>query len=210
MRGVYAITDEQLITENQFLEKVEQSLRGGVHVVQYRNKHSLPTIRFNQAQSLLALCRSYQVPLIINDDVMLAKQIGADGVHLGKTDRTIAVARTVLGNQAIIGASCYNQLNLAEQAVKAGANYIAFGRFFPSRTKPEAVPASLDLLTTARALFSCPIVAIGGITPENAASLIAAGADCVAVIHGIFGQKQIQTETQRYVELFHPTVPTSD
>jgi len=202
MRGLYAITDNILIKKDKFIATVEQALQGGAAVIQYRDKNTPFDDKVLQALELSALCRQYHVPLIINDDVKLAKQIDADGVHLGKDDGTIATAREFLGKHSIIGVSCYNQLDLAQQAVQAGANYIAFGRFFPSHTKPNAVLASPDLLIAARQLFSCPIVAIGGITPENAEPLVAAGADCLAVIHGIFGQTQVRVAAQNYAQLY--------
>lgn len=205
MRGLYAITDNQLIQKDKFIETIEQALQGGATTLQYRDKETPFDARVIQAQELLALCRHYQVPLIINDDVMLAKRIGADGVHLGKEDGKIADARAFLGKHSMIGVSCYNQLGLAQQAVQAGANYIAFGRFFPSQTKPHAVLATLDLLIAARQMCSCPIVVIGGITPENAIPLVAAGADCLAVIHGLFGQTSVKTAAQRYVALYYST-----
>lgn len=202
MRGLYAITDNVLIENNKFIATIEQALQGGAAVIQYRDKNTPFDDKVLQAHELLALCHQYHVPLIINDDVKLAKQIGADGVHLGKDDGTIAAAREFLGKHSIIGVSCYNQLNLAQQAVQSGANYIAFGRFFPSHTKPHAVLASPDLLIAAHQLFSCPIVAIGGITPENAEPLIAAGADCLAVVHGVFGQAQVNVAARNYAQLY--------
>jgi thiamine-phosphate pyrophosphorylase len=139
---------------------------------------------------------------IINDDVTLAKETQADGVHLGREDAAIAQARKQLGSRAIIGVSCYNELARAEQAAAQGADYVAFGRFFPSRTKPQAVPASLDLLREAKKKLHIPVVAIGGITPENGASLIAAGANALAVIEGVFGQADVRAAAERYASLF--------
>jgi thiamine-phosphate pyrophosphorylase len=204
IQGLYAVTDGTLIPEHCFSYNVEQAIIGGARVVQYRDKNTNKLRKLEQAQSLLKLCRHYGVPFIINDDVTLAKQIGADGVHLGQEDSSILIAREVLGDKAIIGASCYNQLSLAERAVIDGANYIAFGSVFPSRIKPRAVAAPLTLLQQARALFSCPIVAIGGITPENAPSVLDTGVDAVAVVYGIFGQRDIFLAAQRYAKLFTP------
>lgn len=202
IQGLYAITDSTLIPPHCFVYSVEQAIIGGVRIVQYRDKYSDKLHKLEQAQALLKLCRRYDVPLIINDDISLAQHIGADGVHLGRDDRSIVTARKQLGANAIIGASCYNQLDLAEQAVAEGADYIAFGSFFPSRIKPRAVSASLNLLITARNQFDCPIVAIGGITPENAPSLLSAGADALAVIYGIFGQRDLFLAAKQYALLF--------
>ncbi len=202
LRGLYAITDKQLIPNDQLVERVEQAIKGGAKVVQYRDKSTDEPYRLTQAMALQQLCQHYQIPLLINDDIRLAQQVGAAGVHLGKEDAHLTAARQLLGNTAIIGISCYNQLILAQHAIANGANYIAFGRFFDSQIKPNAVVATLELLRTARQQFSCPIVAIGGITPENGGTLIAAGADSLAVIHGLFGQANVMTAATRYAKLF--------
>jgi thiamine-phosphate pyrophosphorylase len=148
------------------------------------------------------VCRQHGVLFIINDDVTLAKETRADGVHLGREDVPLAEARKLLGTRAIIGVSCYNELARAQAAQKQGADYVAFGRFFPSRTKPQAVQANLDLLREAKRKLHIPVVAIGGITPENGASLIAAGADALAVIEGVFGQADVRAAAERYARLF--------
>ncbi len=202
LRGLYAITDHQLIPADQFVEIVEQAILGGAKVIQYRNKTENYALRVKQAQALRALCNCYQIPLIINDDLALMQTVKADGIHLGKKDASVITAREMLGNEVIIGISCYNQLTMAQQALNHGASYIAFGSFFPSPTKPQAVSASVELLTTARPTLDCPIVAIGGITPDNGAQLIAAGADSLAVIHGIFGQSDIVAAARRYAQLW--------
>ncbi|WP_353569839.1 thiamine phosphate synthase [Candidatus Albibeggiatoa sp. nov. BB20] len=204
IQGLYVITDSQLIPEQHFLSMVEAALRGGSKVVQYRDKTNDPQKRLNQATALKTLCHQYAVPLIINDDIDLAQQIQADGVHLGKQDASLSKAREQLGKHAIIGISCYNQLALAQQAVDNDADYIAFGRFFNSVTKPEAIPASIDLLHQARQQFSCPIVAIGGITPENGRQLLDAGANSLAVINGVFSEstpQAVQAAANRYFQL---------
>lgn len=202
LRGLYAITDSDLIPTDQLKEKVEQAIQGGSRLIQYRDKSNDYLQRFEQISILRDLCRTHEVPLIINDDVKLAKLVRAQGVHLGKEDVDVMSARALLGEDAIIGVSCYNQLSLAQHAIKSGASYVAFGSFFDSHTKPKAVCASIDLLYQAHNLLNCPIVAIGGITPDNGAKLIAAGADCLAVIHGLFGQKDVLTAAQRYAKLF--------
>jgi len=190
---------------------VEQALRGGARLIQYRDKSTDATRRLAQAQALNTLCQHYEAPLIINDDVELAAQAGAAGVHIGKgaagvhigkDDPAFATARARLGKKAIIGVSCYNQIDLALDAEQAGADHVAFGAFFPSPTKPAEIRASIELLREARARLRIPIVAIGGITPENAPPLLKAGADALAVISGVFGQPDIQSAAARYAALF--------
>ncbi|MEW8028594.1 MAG: thiamine phosphate synthase [Candidatus Thiodiazotropha sp.] len=204
LRGLYAITDAQLSPGQYLLQHVEQALLGGAAVIQYRNKSDDASRRLADAMALQRLCSDYAALLIINDDIELAKQVGADGVHLGAEDDAPSSARNILGEDAIIGVSCYNHLALARKAVAAGSDYIAFGRFFPSRIKPDAVQAQSELLTIAKDEFKLPLVAIGGITPENGAPLISAGADMLAVIHGVFGQTDIQAACRRLTKLFEP------
>ena len=200
--GLYAVTDSQLIPAQALAEDVAQAIAGGACLIQYRDKqHSLPE-RKRAAARLLRLCEQQGVPLIINDDVELARETGADGVHLGRHDASISEARERLGATAIIGASCYNRLESAVAAARAGASYIAFGRFFPSHSKPDAVQADLELLTQARAQLDLPIAAIGGITPENGRQLVEAGANLLAVIHGVFGQADIEAAARRYADCF--------
>jgi thiamine-phosphate pyrophosphorylase len=200
--GLYAIADSSYIDADQFVPAVRAALDGGARVIQYRDKKSEPGQREAIARALNALCREHAVPFLINDDVALAAIVGAAGVHLGRDDPDIAAARATLGDAALIGVSCYNELGRAQAAQKMGADYVAFGRFFPSRTKPQAVPATPVLLHAARAGLKIPIVAIGGITPENGASLIAAGADALAVIEGVFNQPDIRAAAERFARLF--------
>lgn len=202
LRGLYAITDSALIESGQLVQCVEQALRGRATLIQYRDKDTDIVRREQEARALLKLCRAYQVPLIVNDDIRLAKIIGADGVHLGRDDVTPAEAREILGAEAIIGVSCYNSLELAFEAAATGADYVAFGSFFSSHTKPEAVKADLALLRQARAQLSVPIAAIGGITIGQGAGLIEAGADLLAVVHGLFAEADIFTAAQQYARLF--------
>ena len=201
-RGLYAITDSELLAPHTLVDAVEAAFRGGARVIQYRDKGDDHALRLEQARALLTICRRYLVPLIINVDIELAATIAADGVHVGAEDAPLANARERLGDGAIIGASCYNDLARAEQAVRNGADYVAFGRFFPSQTKPNAVQADLSLLRQASARLRVPIAAIGGITIDNAPQLIAAGADLLAVIHGVFGQADICAAAQRFATLF--------
>ena len=204
LRGLYAITSESVCaTPDLLIAAVKKVLAGGAHLLQYRDKWNSRTVRERNAQALLILCRQRQAALIINDDVELAASIGADGVHLGSTDAPLAQARAALGKDAIIGVSCANSLERAETAAAAGASYVAFGRFFASLTKPEAPAAMPEVLTGARRRIAIPICAIGGITPANAASLIAAGADMVAAVEGVFGATDIRRAAADYAALFH-------
>ncbi|WP_052365339.1 thiamine phosphate synthase [Halotalea alkalilenta] len=184
-RGVYAITDSGLTPDDERLfAAVEAALEGGLALLQYRDKSNDQVRRERQARGLAARCAAHGVALIINDDLALAARLGV-GVHLGQQDGSIAAARALLGEQAIIGATCHASLELARRAREEGASYLAFGRFFASRTKPEAPPASLELLGEARAL-GLPCVAIGGIDHSNAAIVRRAGADLIAVVHAVF------------------------
>jgi thiamine-phosphate pyrophosphorylase len=203
LAGLYAIADTQYLDEARLIEAVTQAIAGGARVIQYRDKQHTAAKRMQQANELAALCRQQGALFIVNDDVALAKQAQADGVHLGREDAALAQAREQLGPRAIIGVSCYNELARAEAAEKQGADYVAFGRFFPSRTKPQAAQAGLDLLRDAKKKLHIPVVAIGGITPENGASLIAAGADALAVIEGVFGQADVLAAAERYARLFN-------
>ena len=200
--GLYAITDSGLLRGVSLETAVEQAIRGGARVIQYREKQLSGAETAEMACSLASLCRRHGVPLIINDDVELAAGSGASGVHLGGGDCPPDAAREQLGNDAIIGISCYDSLERARTAIAGGADYVAFGRFFPSHSKPEAVSADIPLLTRARHAFDVPLVAIGGITPANGADLLRAGADLLAVIHGVFGQDDIEAAARRYADLF--------
>ncbi|MDH5191168.1 MAG: thiamine phosphate synthase [Gammaproteobacteria bacterium] len=202
IHGLYAITDPLLIPQEQMVLRVAGAIQGGARVIQYRNKTKDQDLKIWEATDLQTLCRTLNIPFIINDDIELAIQIGADGIHLGNDDCDIKQARQLAGDNMLIGVSCYNQFKNAIDAVNRGADYIAFGRFFPSSTKPDAVQADLSLLQQAKQELSVPVVAIGGITPENGASLIEAGADALAVIHGVFGQDDITAAAARYAALF--------
>lgn len=199
--GLYAITPEQPDTA-RLLQQVRAALAGGATVVQYRSKSQDIALQHEQASELMALCHGFDVPLIVNDSLRLADLTGADGVHLGREDGTVRQARIVLGAEKLIGVSCYNNLELALAAEAEGADYVAFGSFFPSATKPGAVPAPLELLRQARKGLHVPIVAIGGITPDNALALIEAGAAAVAVISGLFDAPDIELAAQQYSQLF--------
>lgn len=190
LAGLYALTPE-LEDTDLLVAKVAAAIAGGAAAVQYRNKQAVEALRHEQAAALRKLCAARDVTFIVNDDVDLARKVGADGVHLGRADAAISVARQRLTSGAIIGASCYDSLERAQRAVAAGADYIAFGSFFASRVKPEAVPARPSLLTVAKARWNVPVVAIGGITAANAPALIAAGADALAVITALFDASDV-------------------
>ncbi|HEY9132156.1 MAG TPA: thiamine phosphate synthase [Dyella sp.] len=200
-QGLYVITDGP---RPDLLAVARQALEGGARLLQYRDKTADPGRRKQEASELAGLCRELGVPMIVNDDVALALAAGADGVHLGEDDGDIAAARELLGSQAIIGVSCYNSIERARAMAAAGADYIAFGAFFSSPTKPNTVRASTDLLRQS-ATLGVPRVAIGGITPDNAESLIDAGADYLAVVSAVFGAPDVRAAAHRFAELF----PTS-
>lgn len=199
---LYAITDSQLLSGEKLFSGVAAALKGGCKLVQYRDKSTDSARRLSEAKTLLALCHQHQAQLIINDDVALAKEVGADGVHLGQGDTNPVAARIILGNRAIIGVTCHDSLELAQQGIKDSANYIAFGRFFSSSTKPDARPAPIALIKEARKEFSnTPIVVIGGITLNNGKQLLDAGADMLAVCHSLFAADDIAAQARKFIEL---------
>lgn len=203
LRGLYAITSEAVVAdETQLLRAAQAALRGGAALLQYRDKWNAPPLRERLAGALAALCRDHGVPLIVNDDAQLAAHCGAQGVHLGASDGDIAAARALLGADAIVGATCGNSVERAQCAIAAGASYVAFGRFFVSRTKPDAPAAELATLRRARSTLAVPVCAIGGITPDNAPLVIDAGADLVAAIDGVFGASDIEAAARRYAQRF--------
>jgi len=201
LRGLYAITPDELDT-GELVRKVRLALAGGARMVQYRNKPADAMLRREQGAALLALCRAAGVPLVVNDDADLAVSLDADGLHLGREDLSVAAARTRLGKDKLLGASCYDRLDLAVRARSAGADYVAFGSAFPSTTKPGATRAPLSLLREATARLTCPIVAIGGITIENAPTVIEAGADAVAVISALFDAPDVACRAREFASLF--------
>lgn len=199
---LYAITDSQLLPGEQLFSAVAAALKGGCKLVQYRDKSDDKARRLFEAKYLLSLCNEYQAQLLINDDVPLAQEIGAHGVHLGQGDTSPVAARIILGSNALIGVTCHDSLTLARQAIKNSANYIAFGRFFPSSTKPDASPAPISLLGDARREFGkTPIVAIGGITLDNGKQLLDAGADMLAVCHSLFAAEDITAQARQFIKL---------
>ncbi len=202
LHGLYAITDSSLDDDNTLREAVEHALQGGARLLQYRDKSDDHDKRLRQASLLKTLCAQRDALLIINDDIELAKQCRADGVHLGRDDASVAHARAALGDGGIIGVSCYNQLALARRAQQQGADYVAFGAFYPSPTKPDAAVATLDLLQQAKTELAAPVCAIGGITVDNAPALVEAGADMLAIISGVFRQPDIARAASQFSRLF--------
>ena len=206
LRGLYAITSAELCADPaRLLAAVAGALRGGATLIQFRDKHGAPAARLASARALAALCHDHGARLIINDDVALALDCGADGVHLGAADAPLAQARQALGARAILGASCGPYLERAHAAIAAGADYVAFGRFFPSRTKPDAPQATVELLRRARGELQLPICAIGGVTPDNGGALVAAGADLIAAVEGVFGAAEpaaVKIAARAYARLF--------
>ena len=186
----------------QLITKVEQALSAGVRWIQYRDKSNDKRKRLAEASALMELCSDHNALLFINDDVGLAQALGAPGLHLGQNDTPVAVARERLGDKVVIGATCHASLDLAQQAYDAGASYLAFGRLFSSHTKPNAENAPLSILTEAKRRFQLPIVAIGGITINNAAQVYAAGADSLALCHHLFSVDDVQSRVQTLRSLF--------
>ena len=200
IKGLYAVTPD-LPDTALLLEQAKSALQGGVSVLQYRNKTASYELKREQATELMWLCEAHEIPFIINDHVLLCVELDADGVHLGGADGDIAAARRLLGARKIIGASCYNRLDLAEQAKAQGADYVAFGACFDSGTKPVAVRAPLELFAEAKPL-GLPTVAIGGITLDNASLAIRAGADSIAVIGALWAAADIRQAAQTFSKLF--------
>lgn len=209
LRGLYAITPEDCLLP-RLSALVAAALDGGVRMIQYRNKLAPPPLKRAQAAEMLRLCRAQDALLIINDDLPLALELGADGVHLGRDDHgnDIAAVRAALGPDKILGISCYADLARAEAAAQAGASYVAFGSLYPSKTKPTAPPAPLALLGEARR-FGLPVAAIGGITLDNAPQTVAAGADMLAVIGDLFDAMDISARARAFGKVFESQPRTS-
>ena len=201
-RGLYAIADRDTIAGEHFDQAVEAALRGGAVMVQYRDKGTDRVRRLDEAARLVHACRRFGARSIINDDPALAVEAGADGVHVGADDGDPAAIRTRLGPDAIIGVSCYDRLDLAVHAQAAGADYVAFGRMYPSTTKPGGPRPEFGLLTRARAATGLPVCAIGGIDAARAPELIAAGADLLAVIGDLFQREDVAARAAEYAALF--------
>ena len=202
IRGLYAITLDS-VDLNTLIQKTQLAIEGGAFMVQYRSKILNRDVKMQQCAAILRLCREYDVPCIVNDDVEICRVLKADGVHLGEKDDNIAEVRHILGEDAIIGSSCYDQLNRAKQAQKEGASYVAFGAVFPTPTKPNAPRATLELLRKAKSEIQIPIVAIGGITMNNAHDVIETGIDAIAVITNLYESNSIKETAETLSQMFH-------
>jgi thiamine-phosphate pyrophosphorylase len=201
MQGLYLVTPNWDDTA-RLLACTERALAAGASMVQYRHKEAPPELRREQGAALLALCRRYGRPLIINDYVSLCLTLDADGVHVGGTDMSVAAARAALGAGKIVGASCYGNLQLARHAARAGASYVAFGGFYPSIVKQYAVTTDPDIVLQARAELALPVVVIGGMTPANAAPLVERGASMVAAITSVYGAPDQAAPVRAFDALF--------
>lgn len=202
LQGLYAITDDRRLGPDAQHDAALAALSGGARLIQYRDKGNDHGRRLAEAQVLAELCRGHQVPFLVNDDLALAIAVQADGVHLGIQDPNISVARNQLPPDCLIGVSCYADFERARQAASAGADYVAFGSFHPSQTKPDAVPATPDLLARASRELRLPTVAIGGISPENGAALVQAGADMLAVISAVFAASDVAAAARAFSNCF--------
>jgi thiamine-phosphate pyrophosphorylase len=201
MRGLYLVTPNWDDTK-KLIDATEQALRSGAALVQYRHKGASPELMREQAAQLLALCRRYQRPFVINDHLDLCLELGADGVHVGGTDASVAEARKVLGDGKIVGASCYGDIQLARDASANGASYVAFGGFYPSKVKQYPVTTSPDIVIQAKAEIALPCVVIGGMTPENAAPLVERGADMVAAISSVYLAPEVDFAVRQFAFMF--------
>lgn len=203
LKGLYVITDKKLIPRDRFAATVEEAIRGGASIVQLREKDTPPDEVIELGKSLLKVTVKYGVPLIINDSAELTREIGADGVHLGEDDPNVAHAREILGEDKIIGVSCYGKIERGINAERDGADYVAFGTPFFTPTKPERTPTSFDVLIEAvTRIKSIPIFAIGGITPENAESVLETGVDGIAVITSVFGSPDPEATARDLMRVF--------
>ena len=201
IKGLYAITPDSADL-NTLIQKTKSAIEGGAFMVQYRSKIQDRDVKMQQCAAILRLCREHNVPCIVNDDVEMCRTLKADGVHLGEEDDNIAEVRHILGDDAIIGSSCYDQLDRAKSAQKEGASYVAFGAMFPTSTKPNAPRATLALLKEAKREIQIPIVAIGGITMNNAHNVIKTGIDAIAVITSLYEAKSIKETAETFAKMF--------
>lgn len=204
LAGLYAVTPD-LADTARLARAVEAALAGGARAIQYRNKAADAVLARAQAGAIARIRAAHGGLYIVNDDPALAFAVDADGVHLGEDDGAIAEARRLIGPDRIIGVSCYDRFELAEAAVAAGADYVAFGSFYASAVKPGARRADTSLLERARTL-GVPVIAIGGITAQNAHALFAAGADAVAVISAVFDHaeaRDIELAARSLDTVFH-------
>ena len=205
IKGLYAITPDSADL-NTLIQKTQWAIEGGAFMVQYRSKILNRDVKMQQCAAILRLCREYEIPCIVNDDVDMCRILEADGVHLGEKDDNIVEVRHILGENAIIGSSCYDQLDRAKSAQKEGASYVAFGAMFPTPTKPNAPRATLALLKEAKREIQIPVVAIGGITVNNAHDVIKTGIDAIAVITSLYEAKTIKETAETFAKMFHETI----
>mgnify|MGYP006272588281 FL=1 len=201
MRGLYLVTPDWDDTE-KLLAASRQAIAGGARLLQYRHKTASDALRSEQASALLALCRPLNVPFIVNDHLDLCERIDADGIHVGGTDASVAEVRARLGHDKIVGASCYGDLQLARNAAAAGASYVAFGGFYPSRVKQYEVTTPPDIITQALSELSLPLCVIGGMTPQNARPLVTKGAHMVAAISSVYAADDHQAAASAFADLF--------
>lgn len=191
-KKIYLITDEKLILRKKFIERIKEAAISGIDIIQIREKKSTIRERLELSREVIKAVKKMNIKVIINDDPYLARAVGADGVHIGKNDGDIKLAKNILGKRAIVGVSCYGDIELALQMQRDGADYVSFGNVFLSPTKPEEKIISLEVIKKARERLKIPIVAIGGINSKNASSVFEAGADCVSVISDILRKKEIK------------------
>lgn len=203
INGLYAIADRSIIEQPDLYKQASEAIDGGATVIQYRAKNISMAQQTQDAVLLVTLCRQRNVLFIVNDEPHLAKQVGANGVHIGEEDISITETRSIVGDSMIIGCSCYNDIRRAHNAEYAGADYVAFGSFFPSTTKPDAVHAPVSLLTEAKSSIKVPLVAIGGINAANGKQLVSAGADVLAVASEIFRAKNVKLAAHQLASLFN-------
>lgn len=201
MRGLYLVTPDWADTD-RLLDATRRALDAGAALVQYRNKTAPEVLREEQAAALLALCRRHRTPLVINDHLDLCTRLDAEGVHVGGLDAPVAGVRAALGASKIVGASCYGEFALAEAAQAAGASYVAFGGFYPSRVKMYEVSTALDIVTRAKEALRVPVVVIGGMTVQNARPLVERGADMVAAISSVYGAADPCAAALEFAALF--------
>lgn len=201
IKGLYAITPDSADLKT-LIQKTQLAIEGGAIMVQYRSKIQDSDVKMQQCAAILRLCREYEIPCIVNDDVEMCRILRADGVHLGEKDDNIRDVRRTLGEAAIIGSSCYDQLNRAKSAQKDGASYVAFGAMFETPTKPSAPRATLELLREAKREIQIPIVAIGGINVNNAQDVIKTGVDAIAVINSLYESKTIKETAEAFTKMF--------
>lgn len=201
MKGLYLVTPDWDDTA-KLLAATEAGLRGGASLVQYRHKTADAALRKEQASALRDLCKRYGKPFIINDHVDLCIELNADGIHVGGTDLDVAKVRAMVGPQCIVGASCYGSLDLARAAHEAGASYVAFGGFYPSRVKKYEVTTQPSIIAASKAAIALPVVVIGGMTQENSRPLIEQGADMVAVISSVFMSDDPEAVARNFSRLF--------